>query len=71
MSQYKAEPEYSVEESEKILPMGKPLDYTNLISWVQVAAELRLLSKEVSTCTTTLRGIRSSLVLLQVSLEEH
>ncbi len=71
MNQYSTEPEYSLEESEKIPPTESLQDCTNQSLLVQVAAELRLLSEEVSTCTITLRGIRNSLVLLRVSVEER
>ncbi len=70
MTQYSTEPEYIVQESERILPMANKLVYTNLTSNMEeVQVELRLLSQEAGMCITTLENIRASLHVLSQSLE--
>ena len=61
-------PEYILAESEKTPHMARAQVCTSLNLEV-VAAELRLLSREVAISIITLGRIQSSLEVLQVSLE--
>ncbi len=71
MNHPSVEPEYTLET-----PLEKTLHSTHLSkamassSMVQVAAELRLLSKELSMSVDILGRIRDSVHVLELSLEE-
>ncbi len=72
MNQYSTEPEYSVVvQSGKIIPFTVPSKDTMLICMDQVAAELRLLSKELSMSVDILGKILDSVRVLEQSLEVH
>ncbi len=72
MIRYQTEPEYTVEESlEKMLPSTVQLEDTKSRCMVQVQAELRLLSKELTISVDILGRIRDSVQELEQSLEEQ
>ncbi len=72
MNQYSTEPEYTVEtQLEKMHLFTHPLKDMESESMVQVVAELRLLSKELSISVDILGKIRDSVLVLQLSLQEQ
>ncbi len=71
MNQSWTEPEFSVEESEKMRLTENRQDYSNRILVSQVAAELKQLSQELELVITISRKIRDSLLVLEQSLEEQ
>ncbi len=71
MNQYKTEPEFMVEESEKTLHMVNHLRNSSTILLDGAVVELRLLSKELSMSVDILEKIRDSVLVLEQSLEEH
>ncbi len=70
MTLYSTEPEYILEEkSEKMHHSFRQSKDTKLTSMVEVAAELRLLSQELTMSVDILGRIRESLVQLQLAVE--
>jgi len=69
MSQYKTEPEYSVEESVKTHPMENKLGCSNR-SYLAVQADLALLYQELNISVDILGKIRDSVHVLEQSLVE-
>ncbi len=70
MSQYKTEPEYTVDSSERILLTGKVLD-SSTPDYMAVVADLDLLFKELTISVDILGKIRDSVRVLELSLEVH
>ncbi len=67
MNQYKTEPEFILEQSERTLLTAKQLNSLNL---TQVLVELEGLSKELCRVHDTLGSIRDSTQVLAQSLQE-
>ncbi len=70
MNQYKTEPEFILEESEKIHPMVNKLDSLGR-NYMAVQADLALLYQELSISTEVLEKIRDSVQVLALSLREQ
>ena len=64
------EPEYILEESEKMLPTEKPLDCTNL-NYQQVKVDLVQLFQQLSMAIDILGKILDSVHVLEQSLGEQ
>ncbi len=72
MNQWSTEPEYILENpSEKIIHSSAQSKDMDLNSMVQVVAELRLLSQELSMAIDISGRIRDSVHVLLLSLEER
>ncbi len=72
MNQYSTEPEFTVEtQLGKTLPITVPFETTTSKSWVQVQAELKLLSVELSMSVDILGKILDSVLVLEQSLGEQ
>ncbi len=69
MSQYKVEPEFILEESEKMRLMEKQLDSTTR-DYNQVVVELLLLSAQVQQLEASSGNIGNQLLVLARSLQE-
>jgi len=68
MNQYSTEPEYTLEESEKIHLMGNKLDSSGR-NYMAVRADLDLLYQELNISVDILGKIRDSVRVLELSLE--
>ncbi len=70
MNRYSTEPEFTLEQSEKIALMESQPVYLSRTSWDQVVVELRLLSKELNMSVDILGKIRDSVQDLERSVED-
>ncbi len=70
MNQYKTEPEFILEESERIHPMeSKPVSFDR--NYTAVQADLALLYQELNISVDILGRIRDSVLVLQLSVREQ